>query len=240
MIEKRRYTGGFYIEHHSYVKSGSEKSVHVVAKDTSGCFQTIDSKKINFNKPKELSLAQSTPVLSCNASIKHLQAQPCNFNHTSSNLKTPSAKELLSNSGHLKHKKSSVHPDAMKSFASGLAAIGILITIIILGLNSLWIVAALVLATLFFGIAAGKLANRAFKDMQYARCSIITPHLPHQHHFPKTMLEKAIRIGLLKEIKIGTVGFFGHDPVEIHAVGQLIPEFIPAIPAEVGTMGAGL
>jgi|GEM_PF-7066888 len=169
MIEKRRYTGGFYIEHHSYVKSGSEKSVHVVAKDTSGCFQTIDSKKINFNKPKELSLAQSTPVLSCNASIKHLQAQPCNFNHTSSNLKTPSAKELLSNSGHLKHKKSSVHPDAMKSFASGLAAIGILITIIILGLNSLWIVAALVLATLFFGIAAGKLANRAFKDMQYAR-----------------------------------------------------------------------
>lgn len=57
----------------------------------------------------------------------------------------------------------------MKSFVSGLLSFGCLFGIIVAGLGNVWLFVGLIIVMLFFAIAAGKFANRAFKDMHYAR-----------------------------------------------------------------------
>jgi uncharacterized protein YktA (UPF0223 family) len=175
-IEKRRYSNGFYIEglHHNH------NGKHIAASNDNkrSVIQTFNDIELE----QDSCVSEREKLYSSHGEVKK-SIESCSnekplFKKTSriafNERSILSSEKITTSAPNEKSqipqkRRSSVHPDAFTSFVSGLLAFGCLAGIFLTGFTSLVLFVSLLIAMLFFAFLASRLANRAFKDMHYAR-----------------------------------------------------------------------
>ena len=207
-IEKRRYTGGFHVEHHR--RNGELIDVQSQAEPPAPTAIALDER--NADTIRVELTASNTNVISktcqClrNHTVVYADGYKCSvqsgeakigllhlFNrHNDSRIAVidkpisngkkiqqaiksaqalfdPVVLETMIMHDAAVKRGSSVHPDALGSFVCGLGSMSCLFAILITSLSPFLLFIGLLAAMLLLAFLAGRKANRAFKDMHYAR-----------------------------------------------------------------------
>lgn len=164
-IEKRRYTGGFHIEHH-------RRNTELIALQPQGEPPTAIAIAIDERNDDTMRVELTT----CNdARIAVIEKPNSNGKKIQQDRKSaqklfgPVALEAIIMQDVVVKRSSSVHPDALGSFVCGLGSMGCFFAIVITSLSPFLLFIGLLVTMLLLAFLAGKKANRAFKDMHYAR-----------------------------------------------------------------------
>ncbi len=165
-IEKRRYTGGFHVEH-----IGKKQSIVSSQQKDSAAVQFQEA---IIEKGTEL-ITQQIPVeldSVMKVGLKETPHQVIPKQKVRIRVGTIQSSTVAENvvvSDIAPGKSSSMHPDALGSFLCGLGSFACLFAIIITSLSPLWLFITLLALMILLAFAASRKANRAFKDMHYAR-----------------------------------------------------------------------